>query len=107
MTIIAWNRLYAEVECADRPECWPEVSSMRSGLLLLQQQNSAEKFLANKHEALVKLVASSSTEENRVDVRLLDALKTQRAAWLKYSKEECELVGSHRFWWYVALHLYR
>ena len=60
----------------------------------MQQQNSGEKLLASKHEELVKLVTSSSTEENRVDVRLLDALKTQQAAWLKYRKEECELVGS-------------
>ena len=85
---------FAEVQCADRPECWPEGSSMHTGLLLVQQQSASEKLLANKHEELIKLVSSSSTEQIRVDERLLAALKTQQAAWLKYRTEECELVGS-------------
>lgn len=85
---------FAEVECTDRPECWPEGSSMHTGLLLVQQQQQTEKLLASKHEELVKLVASSSTEKVRVDERLLAALKTQQAAWLKYRTEECELIGS-------------
>jgi len=67
---------------------------MRTGLLLVQQQNAAEKVLASTHEALINLVSSSSTEKIRVDERLLAALKTQQAAWLKYRTEECELVGS-------------
>jgi uncharacterized protein YecT (DUF1311 family) len=67
---------------------------MHNGLLLVQQQNASEKLLVSKHEELVKLVSSSSTEEIRVDERLLAALKTQQAAWLKYRTEECELVGS-------------
>ena len=85
---------FADDECTDRPECWPEGSSMRNGLLLVQQQNAAEKLLAIKHQELIKLVSSSSTEEVRVDERLLAALKTQQVAWLKYRTEECELVGS-------------
>jgi uncharacterized protein YecT (DUF1311 family) len=85
---------FAEVQCTDRPECWPEGSSMHTGLLLVQQQNAAEKVLASKHEELIKLVTSSSSEEIQVDERLVAALKTQQAAWLKYRTEECELVGS-------------
>jgi uncharacterized protein YecT (DUF1311 family) len=84
----------AEVECIDRPECWPDGSSMHTGLLLMQKQNAAEKLLASKHEELINLVSSSSTEEIGVGERLLAALKTQQAAWLKYRTEECELVGS-------------
>ena len=85
---------YAEVECTDRPECWPEGSSMHTGLLLVQQQNAVEKRLATKHEELIKLVSSSSSGEIKVDERLLAALETQQAAWLKYRTEECELIGS-------------
>ncbi|MBK7685644.1 MAG: DUF1311 domain-containing protein [Rhodocyclaceae bacterium] len=85
---------FAEVQCTDRPECWPEGSSMHTGLLLVQQQNAAEKVLAGKHEELIKLVTTSSTEKIQVDERLVAALKTQQAAWLKYRTEECELVGS-------------
>lgn len=85
---------FAEVECTDRPECWPEGSSMHTGLLLVQQQQQSEKLLASKHDELIKLVASSDTGEFHVNDRLLSALKTQQAAWLKYRTEECELVGS-------------
>ncbi|MBL8518021.1 MAG: DUF1311 domain-containing protein [Betaproteobacteria bacterium] len=84
----------AETECSDRPECWPEGSSMRTGLLLVQQQESTEKMLAVKHEELLKLVSSSSESEVKVDERLLAALGTQQKAWLKYRDEECELIGS-------------
>lgn len=85
---------FAEVECTDRPECWPEGSSMHTGLLLVQQQQAVEKILASKHDELIKLVSSSSTNGITVDGRLLAALKTQQAAWLKYRDEECELIGS-------------
>jgi uncharacterized protein YecT (DUF1311 family) len=86
--------VFADVECTDRPECWPEGSSMRTGLLLVQQQQQVEILLASKHDELVKLVSSSSTDEIPVDGRLLAALKTQQVAWLKYRAEECELIGS-------------
>jgi uncharacterized protein YecT (DUF1311 family) len=85
---------FAEVECTDRPECWPEGSSMHTGLLLVQQQKAVEKLLASKHDELIKLVSSSSSVGIPVDGRLLAALKTQQAAWLKYRVEECELIGS-------------
>jgi uncharacterized protein YecT (DUF1311 family) len=82
------------VECTDRPECWPEGSSMRTGLLLVQQQKAAEKRLASEHEGLIRLVSSSRNGETKADERLMAALRTQQAAWLKYRTEECELVGS-------------
>jgi uncharacterized protein YecT (DUF1311 family) len=84
----------AEVECTDRPECWPEGSAMHTGLLLVQQQKAVEKRLASKHDELIKLVSSSSSTGIPADGRLLAALKTQQAAWLKYRAEECELIGS-------------
>jgi uncharacterized protein YecT (DUF1311 family) len=85
---------FAGVECTDRPECWPEGSSMHTGLLLVQQQQQTEKLLVSKHDELIKLVASSVSGEVHADERLLAALKTQQAAWLKYRTEECELIGS-------------
>lgn len=84
----------AEADCTDRPECWPEGSSMHTGLLLVQQQRAQEQNLASQHEQLIKLVKSSGSDETPVDERLLAALKTQQAAWLKYRTEECELIGS-------------
>lgn len=85
---------FSEVECTDRPECWPEGSSMHTGLLLVQKQQQVEKLLASKHDELIKLVASSVSGDVHADERLLAALKTQQVAWSKYRAEECELVGS-------------
>ena len=85
---------FASVECTDRPECWPDGSSMQTGLLLAQRLNSLDKILTSKHEELIKLVASASEDGIQVDERLLAALKTQQSAWLKYRAKECELIGS-------------
>jgi uncharacterized protein YecT (DUF1311 family) len=85
---------FAEAECTDRTECWPEGSSMHTGIGLVQKQQATEKLLASKHDELIKRVASSSTGEIPVDDRLLAALKSQQEAWLKYRTEECELIGS-------------
>lgn len=85
---------FAEVECTNRPECWPEGSSMRTGLLLARQVQQTEELLASTHDELIALVASSVNGEIHVDQRLLGALKSQQAAWLKYRDEECELIGA-------------
>lgn len=85
---------FAETKCTDRPECWPEGSAMHTGLLKAQQQKQVEKRLAREHDALIQLVASAASDKALVDERLLAALKTQQAAWLKYRTEECELVGA-------------
>jgi uncharacterized protein YecT (DUF1311 family) len=86
----------AEVECTDRPECWPEGSSMHTGLLLVERQKTLEKTLAQKHEELIKTVSSATGPSGDVmgGERLLTALKTQQEAWLKYRTDECELIGS-------------
>jgi uncharacterized protein YecT (DUF1311 family) len=94
LTILFPLHAFAEVDCTDRPECWPEGSSMRTGLLLVQKQQQTEKLLASKHDELMKLVAFSSSGEINTEERLLTALKTQQVAWLNYRTEECELVGS-------------
>lgn len=67
---------------------------MHTGLLLNQKQNNAEKQMAAKHTELIYLVSSSSTDAIHVDERLIEALKSQQAAWAKYRNEECELIGS-------------
>lgn len=85
---------FAQAKCTDRPECWPEGSAVHTLLVLVQQQKVADKFLTGEHEELVKLVASSSTEEIKVESGLLVALRAQQAAWLRYRTHECELVGS-------------
>jgi uncharacterized protein YecT (DUF1311 family) len=84
----------AEEECSDRPECWPVGSSMHEGLVLVQRLNAVDKVLVARHDELVTLVSASSTEDRKVDERLLAALKRQQSGWLKYRSDECELTGS-------------
>ena len=91
---LATNSALAQVECTDKPECWPEGSAMHTGLLVVEKQKNAELSLASKHKELIRLVSSSSVDGITVDERLLAALDTQQVAWLKYRTEECELIGS-------------
>jgi uncharacterized protein YecT (DUF1311 family) len=94
LTIALPSLVLAQVECTDKPECWPEGSAMRTGLLLNQKQPAADQRLAQKHNELVKLVASSAPPGIYVDERLVEALKSQQEAWKEYTYGECELIGA-------------
>jgi uncharacterized protein YecT (DUF1311 family) len=86
----------AQVDCTNRPECWPEGSAMRTGLLLVERRKDLEKTLAQSHTELIRVVSSGSGP-NAVPLggeRLLSALKSQQEAWLNCRAQECELVGS-------------
>jgi len=91
---MAPNFARSQASCTDKPECWPEGSAMRTGIVLANKQEGTERLLAQEHERLVKLVSSSVAEGIGQDERLLSALKTQEEAWLKYRNEECELIGA-------------
>jgi uncharacterized protein YecT (DUF1311 family) len=38
---------YADKECTDRPECWPEGSAMNTGLLAQQELKKVDKELTH------------------------------------------------------------
>lgn len=67
---------------------------MHTMLVLGEEGESLERALAAKHDELVRVVATSSTDGLAVDSRLLAALKAQQDAWLTYRTDECELIGS-------------
>lgn len=69
---------------------------MHIGLLLVEKLKTAEKALESSHNKLLRLVSAAKPADGSfgTDERLLQALKTQQAAWLKYRNEECELIGS-------------
>lgn len=67
---------------------------MHTMLVLGEEGESLERALAAKHDELVRVVATSSTDGLAVDSRLLAALKAQQDAWLRYRTDECELIGS-------------
>lgn len=88
--------LFGETECTNRPECWPENSSMHTGLLLSEKQKATEKLLGNKHEELVKLVSGATSSDGKIGTndRLIAALRDQQLAWLEYRNDECKLIGT-------------
>lgn len=83
----------AEVACTDRPECWPDGSAMRTGLLLVQELTGLQAQLAERHERLVARVTASSHAGIATDGRLLPALASQQSAWARFVAEDCALVG--------------
>ena len=71
---------------------------MRTRLLQAEKELQLDTTLQKKHAELVTLV-SAATQQYRgmtytTPRRLVAALKSQQAAWVKYRDEECELLGS-------------
>ena len=87
----------ADVECTDRPECWPEGSAMHTGLLRRQAEDSLRKELQQRHDELVALISSKHVvngTEYLEDQRLVEAVQAQQKAWQQFKESECELIGS-------------
>ena len=80
-------------ECTDKPECWPEGSAMRTGLLRRAAETALRSELQQSYQELVDLV-STKTVENGVeyldDQRLVDAIQAQQKAWEQFKGAECE-----------------
>ena len=85
-----------EVQCTDRPECWPEGSAMHTGLTLVAKLEEISAQLEFKHAELIALLSSSPNYngESAPDSRVISALKAQQVTWVKYRADECELIGS-------------
>lgn len=85
-----------EVQCTDRPECWPEGSAMNTGLTLVAALHKSSAQLDARHADLITLLSSSPNYngDNYPDSRVISALKAQQATWVKYRDDECELIGS-------------
>ncbi|MGM8229078.1 lysozyme inhibitor LprI family protein [Cellvibrio sp. ARAG 10.3] len=85
-----------EVQCTDRPECWPEGSAMHTGLVMAEKRRKISHQLETKHAELIALLAASPDHGGNVnpDSRIISALKKQQPAWEEYTTEECELIGS-------------
>lgn len=87
----------ADVECSDRPECWPEGSAMHTGLLRRQAEDALRKQLQQRHEELVTLISTKHVVngvEYLDDQRLVEAIQAQHKAWNQFKDSECALIGS-------------
>jgi uncharacterized protein YecT (DUF1311 family) len=71
----------ADVECTERPECWPEGSAMHTGLLRRQIEDKLQKQLQQRHEELD-------------DQRLVEAVQAQHKSWHEFKNHECDLIGA-------------
>lgn len=94
--LIAAPVVAADVECTDRPECWPETSGMYSALRLREKLDAAIEKLNEQFEALLKDVERMDKQEKffAFDAdRLVRELKASQEAWLKYSNAHCAVVG--------------
>ena len=88
---------FAEVKCTDRPECWPEGSAMRTGLLRRQIENELRKQLEQTHKELVSLISTKEIidgVEYFEDQRLVEAVEAQQKSWDQFKNRECELIGA-------------
>ena len=85
-----------DVQCTDRPECWPEGSAMHTGLTLVAKLKKVSAQLEKMHADLITLLSSSPTYNGKIapDSRVISALKAQEVTWVKYRADECELIGS-------------
>ena len=97
MLITAPHVVAADVECTDRPECWPEGSAMHTGLLRRQAEDKLRKQLQQRHEELVALISTKHVEngtEYLDDQRLVEAAQAQHKSWHQFKDSECELIGA-------------
>jgi len=85
-----------EVQCTDKPECWPEGSAMNTGLTLVTNLEKKSSQLESKHNELIAPLSASPNYkgEHYPDSRVIYALNALNISWVKYRSDECELVGS-------------
>lgn len=99
-TLMLMNTPYAvaaDVECSDRPECWPVGSAMHTGLLRRQAEDMLRTQLQQRQEELVALISTKRVEngtEYLENQRLVDAVQAQHKAWHQFKGSECELIGA-------------
>ena len=97
LLISTCNAVSADVECTDRPECWPEGSAMHTGLLRRQSEDKLRKQLQQRHEELVALLSTTHVQngtEYLDDQRLVEAVQAQHKSWQQFKSSECEFIGA-------------
>ena len=84
-----------EVQCSDKPECWPEGSAMNTALTLMANLGKKSSQLESKHNELITLLSASPdyNGEKQPDSQVISALNTLQVSWTKYRSDECQLVG--------------
>ncbi len=79
---------YADKNCTDRPECWPEGSAMNTGLLAQQELKRVDRELNATYQRIMTALPPDEPDEH--PQRSL--IEAQRA-WIKWRDAECNMVG--------------
>lgn len=82
-------RAFAEIECANKKECWPEGSAVRTGMEFSEKLTAFDERMAKDHKALLDLLKQLKTNDY-----LIESLKGQQDAWLKFRNNDCQLAGT-------------
>jgi uncharacterized protein YecT (DUF1311 family) len=89
--------VFAEVECSDRPDCWPEGSAMNTGLTAKQSLVTADKELNITYKRIIKSLPADKEDEYPKRT-----LITAQREWIKYRDANCasigEVSGGVRMW---------
>jgi uncharacterized protein YecT (DUF1311 family) len=88
---------FAELNCTDRPECWPEGSAMHTALIAWQKMEITNVEMQQSHAELVALISTKVVFEGTEyleDQRLVEAVITQQESWENYKSNECELIAA-------------
>ena len=87
----------ADVECTDRPECWPEGSAMHTGLVAKQELATADKEL---NKVYARIIGGLPADE--ADNYPKKALVAAQREWIKFRDANCasigEVSGGVRMW---------
>lgn len=78
----------ADVECTDRPECWPEGSAMHTGLVAKQERAAADKELNKVYSRII-----SGLPADEADNYPKKALVAAQREWIKFRDANCASVG--------------
>ena len=82
------NPWLADAGCTDRPECWPEGSAMRTGLVARQELASADKELNTVYSRII-----SGLPADEADNYPKKALVAAQRECIKFRDANCASVG--------------
>lgn len=76
-------------DCTEKKECWPEGSAMRTGMEYSEKLASFDERMRKDHKALIGLLMDLNINDY-----LIDSLRSQQDAWIKFRDEDCALAGT-------------
>ena len=85
-----------QVECNDRPECWPQGSAMHQVLSLDNKLTTLESRIDRAVDQLESELESNKREDDLTEsyLHITSILREAQNAWSKYTIAECTFLGA-------------